>query len=191
MDFSLLGFSGVKDLFNVHPIFVHFPVALFPAAFLLYALGTLLKNRSVLFAGRMSLYLALAGTVAALLTGLQAEDSFPHNEVIHHLMGTHEFIGWILLITGSLLTAWSFWHVDHAPKGKWGFLAVLAFAVYLVSQTAEIGGRMVYDEGAAVKPAVSVIAEKEDADEAKEAAEPGEHHHEHGDHVHAEHQHNH
>jgi len=179
MDYSLLGFTGIKEFFNVHPMFVHFPVALFPTAFFLYVLGTLLGKKSLLFAGRMSLYLALAGAAVALATGLQAEDSFPHNEVIHHLMATHEFIAWTLLATGSVLTLWSFWHVDQLPKGSWLFLAVLAFAVYLVLQTADIGGRMVYLEGAAVKPAVSVIAEKEKADALKESAGSGEEHHHH------------
>ncbi len=27
MDFSLLGFQGLHEVFNVHPVFVHFPSA--------------------------------------------------------------------------------------------------------------------------------------------------------------------
>lgn len=34
MDWSLLGFDAGKELFNIHPMFVYFSVALLPAAFL-------------------------------------------------------------------------------------------------------------------------------------------------------------
>jgi uncharacterized membrane protein len=30
MDFSLFGLQGLHQVFNVHPVFVHFPIALFP-----------------------------------------------------------------------------------------------------------------------------------------------------------------
>jgi len=174
MDYSLLGFVGLKEFFNIHPMFVHFPVALFPSALILYALGIFVKQKSMNAAGRACLYLALLGALVAVVTGFNAEDSIPHNQTIHHLMQTHQYIGIALLIVGAFLTAWSFWHVENVPKGKWGFLIVLAFAVYLVLQTADIGGRMVYLEGAAVKPAVSVISEKEDAAETKEPAKAAE-----------------
>jgi len=180
MDFSLLGFGAVKEYFNVHPLFVHFPVALYPCALVFYGLGILLKKSPVLFAGRLSLYFALLGTALALATGLRAEDSIPHNAIIHHLMKTHEFIGWVLLGTSALLAIWSVWQQNHLPKAHWGFLAVLIFASYLVSQTADIGGRMVYLEGAGVKPAVSAIAEKNFATGhhgSEEAGEPHHHHH--------------
>ncbi len=36
MDFSLLGFSEFKDVLNIHPAFVHFPIALIPSAFLFF-----------------------------------------------------------------------------------------------------------------------------------------------------------
>lgn len=47
MDISLLGFSAVRELFNIHPMFVHFPVALLPAAFLMFGLGIVLKKNAV------------------------------------------------------------------------------------------------------------------------------------------------
>ena len=72
MDWSLFGFSAMRELFNIHPMFVHFPIAFLPGAFLLYALGIVLKKPVLNAAGRACLYLAAAGTVAALTTGLFA-----------------------------------------------------------------------------------------------------------------------
>lgn len=178
MDFSLLGFSSLKEMFNVHPALVHYPSALIPAAFLLYFLGTVLKRKALLVSGRACLYLGVAGAIAAVWSGLRAEDSIPHNEMIHRLMETHEFIGITLLVIGAILTIWSFWQVDAAPKGTWVFLALLGFATYLTLQTGEIGGRMVFLEGAAVKPAVSIVTQQEEKEEVDESIH---HQHHHGD----------
>ncbi|MBI4396584.1 MAG: DUF2231 domain-containing protein [Elusimicrobia bacterium] len=165
MDYSLLGFSGLAQMYNIHPAFVHFPVALFPAALLFYLLGTAMKGRSLFVAGRACLYLAALGTAAAVWTGLAAGDSIPHNEAIHHIMETHEAIGIALLVSAAVLSAWSFWQADQRPRGAWFFLAGLAFSTFLALQNGDLGSRMVYLEGAGVRPAVSVISPSPAAEE--------------------------
>jgi len=160
MDWTLFGFTTVKDLFNIHPMFVHFPVAFLPGAFILFGLGTIFKKAELNAAGRACLYLAVAGALAAVITGLMTEGSFPHNATIHHMMGTHETLAWIVLAISGVLSAWSFFQSEHRPKAAWAFLALLGLANLTVMQGADIGARMVYLEGAAVKPAVSVITEK-------------------------------
>jgi uncharacterized membrane protein len=172
MDWTLFGFTAVKDLFNIHPMFVHFPVAFLPGAFLLFGLGTVFRKTELNAAGRACLYLAVTGALAAVITGLMAEDSFPHNATIHHMMGTHETLAWIVLAISGVLSAWSFFQSEHRPKGAWAFLALLGLANLAVIQGADIGARMVYLEGAAVKPAVSVITGKEESG-AKSAPRPG------------------
>ena len=157
IDPGLLGFSGLREVFNVHPALVHFPLALFPSALLLYGLGIMMKRPSWIVAGRACLYLAAAGTVVTIVTGLQAEDSLPHNERIHHMMMTHLRIGLMVGILAAILTMWSFVHRAQQPKGAYAFLLLLAMATYLVLQNGDLGSRMVYVEGAAVKPAVSVM----------------------------------
>ncbi|MFA5975779.1 MAG: DUF2231 domain-containing protein [Elusimicrobiota bacterium] len=156
-DPALLGFSGLREVFNLHPAFVHFPIALIPAALLLYFLGILLAKPALNIAGRACLYFSLISGIVAVWTGLIAQDSFPHNEVIHHMMQTHRTIGLILMVLLGLLTLWSFWHDDQRPRGAWAFILVLAGATYLVLQNGDLGSRMVYIEGAAVKPAIQAI----------------------------------
>lgn len=160
IDPSLLGFSGLKEVFNVHPVFVHFPIALFPSALLLYGLGLLLKRPSWTVAGRACLYLAAAGTALAILTGWQAQGSFPHNERIHHMMMTHLRIGLIIGLLALVLVIWSFVKRGQQPKGVYAFLVLLAGTTFLVLQNGDLGSRMVYVEGAAIKPAVSMITGK-------------------------------
>lgn len=157
MDLSLLGFTAVGELFNIHPMFVHFPVALLPAAFLLFGLGIFLKNPQLNFAGRACLYMGTAGALAALATGLLAEGSIPHNNTIHVMMQTHKAVAWAALLLSGALSAWSFFNTEHRPKAAWVFLALLGLANLVVMLGADIGARMVYLEGAAVKPAVAAI----------------------------------
>ena len=157
IDPTLLGFSGLKEVFNVHPAFVHFPLALFPSALLLYGLGIVLKRPSWTMAGRACLYLGAAGTVITIWTSWQAQTTFPHNERIHHMMMTHLRIGLAIGALAAVLVLWSFWHRAQQPRSTYAFLAILAFMTYAVLQNGDLGSRMVYIEGAAVKPAVSVI----------------------------------
>lgn len=142
-------------------MFVHFPVAFLPGAFLLFTLGTAFKKAELNAAGRACLYMAAAGALAAVSTGLLAEDSFPHNAAIHNMMGTHETLAWLVLGLSGVLSAWSFFQSGHRPRGAWAFLAVLGLANLAVMQGADIGARMVYLEGAAVKPAVAAITGKD------------------------------
>jgi uncharacterized membrane protein len=153
IDPGLLGFRGLREIVNVHPAVVHFPVALFPSALLLYGLGMLLKRRAWIVAGRACLSLAAAGTAVAIVTGWQAQGTFPHNARIHHMMMTHLNIGLLIGALSLVLVLWSFLHRDQRPKAAYPFLALLALATYLVLQNGDLGSRMVYVEGAAVNPA--------------------------------------
>jgi len=163
IDPVLLGFSGLREIVNAHPAFVHFPVALFPSALFLYGLGIVLNWRAASAAGRACLYLAVAGTAVAVITGLAAEGTVPHNERIHHMMETHEHLGYLISGFGALLVGWSFLHTAQRPRGAYAFLAVLACAAYLVLQTGDLGSRMVYVEGAAVGPVLQASHSHEHA----------------------------
>lgn len=154
IDPNLLGFSGLRQIVNVHPAFVHFPLGLFPAALLLYSLGMMWKRPSWLVAGRACLYLAAAGSAVTILTGWQAQGTFPHNERVHHMMMTHLHIGLVLGGLAAILTGWSFVHRAQRPRGAPGFLMPLILATYLALQNGDLGSRMVYVEGAAVNVAI-------------------------------------
>ncbi len=182
MDFSLLGFQGLRQVFNVHPAFVHFPIALFPEALLFYGLGILLKRRAWCVAGRTCLYLAATGLAMTVATGLMAQDTFPHNERIHHMMLTHRTIGLLAGLTALGLVVWSFAHREQRPRAAWAFLTLLVLTNYLILQNGDLGARMVFVEGAAVKAAIPVITGGHDEERS---------HHHHGLDEEAQHHHTH
>lgn len=169
IDFSQYGFDGITQMMNAHPAFVHFPIALLPALLVFYCLGTWLKWPSLLIAGRATLYLAFLSLIIVVYTGLRAR-SAPSNEAIEAIMQTHKNTGFVIMAIVTLLVLWSFWTVNeppaatsgplrfsHKPVGNWAYLLVVALATYLVLQNADLGGKMVYMHGAAVKPMVSLL----------------------------------
>jgi uncharacterized membrane protein len=186
MDWSVLGFQSLNDMMNLHPLAVHFPVALFPASFLLFALGVVLKRRAWCVAGRACLYLALAGAVIALWTGEAAEDGLPHNPRIHRLLEAHQAIGVWLVRLAWVAAAWSFAHHDQRPRLAPLFLLLLGGITLLTAQTADLGGRMVYVEGAGVTIAVPLVTGKPTpavpGTAAGSSGEPKPHHEDHHQH---------
>ena len=93
-----------------------------------------------------------------------AQDTFPHNERIHHMMQTHKTLGLLIGFGSLLLGGWSFLHKAQQPKGRYAFLSLLLVVTGLVIQNGDLGARMVFIEGAAVKPAVPVITGGHDED---------------------------
>ncbi len=151
MDWSLLGFRGLGQVFNIHPVFVHFPIALFPVALLFYFVGILRKRNDLLLAGQICLGLGLTSTMITVLTGYLSQEDFPHGEVIHRMMGTHQILGFTILALGTLLIIWSFLKRNGVPRASILFLVLFGAAVLLILQNADLGARMVFVEGAAVK----------------------------------------
>ena len=155
MDWSLLGFRGLGQVFNVHPVFVHFPIALFPTALLFYLIGIIRKRTDILLAGQICLGLSLAGTAISVLTGYLAQESFPHGETIHRMMGTHQMLGFAILTQAVVLMIWSFLKREGKPKASPLFLVLFGMTTLAILQNADLGSRMVFVEGAAVKTVTS------------------------------------
>lgn len=151
MDWSLLGFQGLGQLFNVHPVFVHFPIALFPTTLLFYFFAVILKKERFFTAGQACLLLGFISTLPAVITGSMAEETFEHGEVVHHMMETHQLIGYTILGLSAIAVIWSFVRREGKPRAPRLFLLLLLVTVLFTLQNADLGGRMVFVEGAAVK----------------------------------------
>ena len=143
---------GIASLENIHPLLVHFPIALLSMFFVLDVLCTLAKKLQ--WRGIASAFLYL-GTLAALFTVLAghiAADTVAHGENVHAIMEKHEDLGMAIL---SLATALSAWRLKH--KGLFQgylngvFLALSALLCVLIALAADLGGLMVYQYGVAVK----------------------------------------
>lgn len=136
-----------------HPLFVHFPIALLIVAGII-ALIDLLKSKFQL--KRIVLWnmiFAAAGTIITVITGFWDAGIIPHNHTIHEIMEVHEQIGISILIIASVLSTWLIIRISRMKKiENILFVIVLWIALALVSYNGYLGGKMVYDNGAGIKP---------------------------------------
>ena len=141
-----------------HPLFVHFPIALLTLAGIV-ALVDVLQSKYQL--KKVVLWNLIAGTIGAgitVLSGLRDASVIPHNETIHEILEVHEKLGIAILILSIIL---SVWFIIRYLKMKrienLLFVLVLWFGLAMVGYTGFLGGKMVYDNGAGIKPMQSTF----------------------------------
>lgn len=133
---------------HLHPMIVHFPVALIIVGFIAEVVSLFFKSEKCL--SKTGFYLMILGTLAAIaawLTG-QLFTDHPYEGGILSIFEKHKtgaLITMIVMITGSLFRIWLVVKRKEQTKLKW-----IAFSFYLlgfaaVSFTGFIGGSMVYN----------------------------------------------
>ncbi len=129
---------------NIHPLFVHFPVALSLTALLFEVLYLVSKKDHFKTIAAGLIVLTAVAAVVTAATGLVAANTVPHPDIAHPLMDTHkeiELAGVALSILASLSL------VLARNKLSWvRGLLVLATAA-TISYGASYGGRLVFDYG--------------------------------------------
>jgi uncharacterized membrane protein len=145
----LFALPGVQQLQNIHPLVVHFPVALLPAAALVYWLAFLTRRQSWRWTALWLLIFGVLGAAAAVATGLYAAPGVMlAPSVKENLLAYHK---WIMIAVLGLSTALALWALIERPMpARWRglFLALLIVLVGLIVKGADYGGRMVYDYNA-------------------------------------------
>jgi uncharacterized membrane protein len=140
---------GVAHLQNIHPLVVHFPLALLPAAVLLYLLDAATGRESLAWTALWLLVLGTLGGAAAVATGLRAEDGVMVDPSVHQrLLDVHET--W-MLATAALavvLTGWALLARPAPRRGRVLFAVGLLALLALLTKGADYGGRLVYDYNA-------------------------------------------
>jgi uncharacterized membrane protein len=157
----------------LHPIVVHFPVALIISAFALDLLGMIFKSRRIRAAAFPVLALAVLGTVAAAGAGYLAESQLKvkPDEMIK-LIEIHETLALVTL--GAVIVALIFKALAEYRKNLEGILGQIAFiamlaATIMVGATGYFGGEMVFKHGAG-----SVFYEK--VNKSSQTQTPGDEH---------------
>lgn len=144
-------FPGISSMLNLHPLFVHFPIAFWTGALIFEAWAVLRASDEL---HRTAVRLLCIGTVfgaLAVLTGLRAEASVPDSGPAHEVMELHE-----LLMKITLAAAMGLCLVAHFLRDKLVgarrklFLLALVLLGGLLAVGADRGALMVYKYGVAV-----------------------------------------
>ncbi len=132
---------------HLHPLLVHFPIALVLFGFLAEFALLFFKNEVSL--RKMGFYLLIAGTLSAIVTWLTG--NFFTSEMdgaAGAIRATHELfatITLVLLVTTSILQSILLFIHNENPKLKILAFVMYGFAAISVGITGFFGGSLVYD----------------------------------------------
>lgn len=156
-------------VYQWHPIFVHFTVALLATSVVLYCIA--LPARKAAWRGRLlagaelNLWIGAAITVVTVAFGWIAFQTVPHDEqAVHELMALHRNVALATLAGFAALAAVSIRHRRNVGYPSILFVIALLAALAGLAATGLLGGKLVFEHGLAVE---------------RPTEEPAGHHHEH------------
>lgn len=138
----------------IHPIFVHFPIALLALSVAADAMAFFTGIESLRDTGWWALAGAAVGGVVTVAAGIFDMRRATLNETVHHRVHQHMKVGLLLLsvIVGLTVWRWTFFvHGKLAVDAIYLDSALLAMA--LAGFQGWLGGELVYTHGVFVKDA--------------------------------------
>jgi uncharacterized membrane protein len=134
---------------EIHPMLVHFPLALMPTAIAADAVGAMTDNRTLMETGRTLMPLAVVSMAATGLAGFAAQEEVRAEGEAHDVLVTHRNLNVGLLV---MSTALAVLRSRQDRPGPGYLLAGLAGAA-LMTYSGYLGGKMVYRHGVGVDAA--------------------------------------
>ena len=143
---------------NIHPIFVHFTLALVSFSFIMYILEYLLKNLSSKnsfviefdIVARWCLWASMIFVILTVLAGLHAYYTVPHDEDGHMAMQIHKNAAIASFILILLVGGISIWRFKNKKEPSLIFIALLFLTQLSVVTTAYLGAEVVFRYGVGV-----------------------------------------
>ena len=136
---------------SLHPILVHYTIALTSSSLVFDLLGRVLRQRELVTTGWWTLALGVAATMLTLVTGVTARRRLDIGEGtarsylrLHMALGP-AFFG--MLLATAIWRAW-LWSAREPPG--WWYLAALAATCGVMAVQGYAGGELVYRWGADV-----------------------------------------
>jgi len=134
---------------HLHPMIVHFPIALFIIALVFEVIGVIVKNEGLQKAAVYMFITAALITPIVVRTGIWEVQKLALN---HPVLTEHREYG-IKLMWTALMSLPLLWFINKEFKKyyKIVFIVILLAASALVIETGEEGGKMVFEYGIGVE----------------------------------------
>jgi uncharacterized membrane protein len=155
---------------RLHAALNDLPTALLVTAALFDLLALATRREALRQVSFWTLMIGALGGVAAVLSGLQAEETIDHGDAVHRVMETHELLAFVTLGVFGVLAAWRLLRERRMGTAERAvaLAATLGGAGVLIA-TAVYGGRLVFDHAAGI-PTEVLTAESRSRNEGHEHA---------------------
>ncbi len=160
-----MNFGQAAKLFKLgaplHPIMVHFTIALVSASLFFDLIGFLFGNASFPVVGWWTLAAAFVMTIFTVLTGVKSRMNLPIAEgEARSFLRSHLALG---LIFFGMLTAATIWRASIWQTGNeisWWYLSAIGATALAMGLQGYLGGELVYRYGAEVEGDFRHLPEK-------------------------------
>ncbi len=145
-------FPGLKGMLNYHPLFVHFPIALWTAALLFEIAARLAKKDELHRIACGVLALGALAAIPTVLSGWSAEAGVPPKGAAHDVKELHETLMVTSSILSGILAALGLFVLPRKPTAalRAAFLVGLVVLVGLMAVGVDRGAMLVYHYGTGV-----------------------------------------
>ena len=142
------------DTTHIHPMIVHFPIALLIVGFLFDLIGVFVKKDFFSKAGFYLLILGTLGVIAAYFSGDLAGDGISEVGALKQALETHESAAllslWIMVIASVVRIGFVAFK-KHTAIFKWVALSLFFIGVLSIARTGYYGGELVFKHAAGVQ----------------------------------------
>jgi len=145
-------FPGLKALLNYHPLFVHFPIALWTAALVFELAARIAKHDGLHRVACAVLALGALAAVPTVFSGWSAQAAVPESRDARDVMEIHENLMIMASILSGVLAALGLFVLPRKPAAilRAAFLIGLLVLCGLMAVGADRGALLVYHYGTAV-----------------------------------------
>lgn len=134
---------------HVHPMVVHFPIALFVTAFVLQLAGCVSKNKNFQASAWLIYILAVIVTPLVVQTGMWEEARW---QIRHPVFDRHKLLALVSLWTAVVsFPSLLFLRKRFPQVSPWMSLGVFFILAVMISGTAYFGGILVYEYAVGIK----------------------------------------
>ena len=135
---------------NIHPMLVHFPIALWLSALLIWVAHVATQRSDLWDTGRLVLTLGTLGGIAAVASGYWATDQMGHSGPGHDLVHVHR--DWMVATTAlaTVTTAGAWLYRGGSLGPRLGLVGLLLVTGGLLTVGADRGAELVFRHGVGV-----------------------------------------